>query len=342
MDGSTGADFSVTTSAAASPDGLADYSRRDRVWDVHRSQAQDVEAIYASAGRYERYAQRMHQCSGELRFGRQVDPETGEIGLRLREAHFCRVRHCPVCQWRRSLLWLARFYDALPAVEAAHPGARWIFLTITVRNCDTADLRATLTAMNKAWGNLTRRAEFAQVLGWVRTTEVTRGKDGSAHPHFHTLMLVSPSMLSGAHYVKQERWVQLWRECAKLDYLPYVDVRGVKNRDKAKGEVLDPAAAVRKAAAETLKYAVKPGDMVADPAWFLAMTEQVHKLRFVATGGVLKDVLRVDDESQEDLVAGDSEGKGEDDAARLAFTWRGTERKYRRYPKRDVAPRLAG
>ncbi|WP_170869787.1 protein rep, partial [Shigella sonnei] len=25
--------------------------------------------------------------------------------LRLREAHFCRVRHCPVCQWRRSLMW---------------------------------------------------------------------------------------------------------------------------------------------------------------------------------------------------------------------------------------------
>ncbi|MDI5829464.1 protein rep, partial [Salmonella enterica subsp. enterica serovar Kentucky] len=42
--------------------------------------------------------------------------------------------------------------------------------------------------------------------------EVTRGRDGSAHPHFHTLMMVPPSMLSGRDYVKQYRWVELWRD----------------------------------------------------------------------------------------------------------------------------------
>ncbi|MDI4746156.1 protein rep, partial [Salmonella enterica subsp. enterica serovar Kentucky] len=38
------------------------------------------------------------------------------------------------------------------------------------------------------------RKEFKPVQGWIRTTEVTRGRDGSAHPHFHTLMMVPPSM----------------------------------------------------------------------------------------------------------------------------------------------------
>ncbi|MDI5568725.1 protein rep, partial [Salmonella enterica subsp. enterica serovar Kentucky] len=40
------------------------------------------------------------------------------------------------------------------------------------------------------------RKEFKPVQGWIRTTEVTRGRDGSAHPHFHTLMMVPPSMFT--------------------------------------------------------------------------------------------------------------------------------------------------
>ncbi|MCZ5213731.1 protein rep, partial [Escherichia coli] len=60
------------------------------------------------------------------------------------------------------------------------------------------------------------RKEFLPVQGWIRTTEVTRGSDGSAHPHFHTLMMVPPSMLSGDGYVKHARWVELWREWQKI------------------------------------------------------------------------------------------------------------------------------
>lgn len=211
-------------------DGLADYSSRDKPWDVHRAQADDVQAIYATVEEFERYAGRIAKCSGVLRFAQAVDPETGEIGLRLREAHFCRVRHCPVCQWRRSLMWLARFYAALPEVQAQYPKARWLFLTLTVRNCPISDLRETLRGMNAAWQRLIQRKEFRHVYGWLRTTEVTRGRDGSAHPHFHCLMLVPASMVAGKLYVKHERWVELWQQAARLDYAPVVDIRTVKDK----------------------------------------------------------------------------------------------------------------
>ena len=211
-------------------DGLADYSSRDKPWDVHRAQAGDVQAIYATVEDFERYAQRIDQCSGILSYGWHPDPETGEVLLRLREAHFCRVRHCPVCQWRRSLMWQARFYQSLPAIQEAHPKARWLFLTLTVRNCPVGQLGETLTAMNAGWQRLKDRKDFKPVTGWVRTTEVTRGRDGSAHPHFHALLMVPPSMLSGVNYVKQARWVELWQESMRLDYTPVVDVRTVKSK----------------------------------------------------------------------------------------------------------------
>ncbi|KEM81862.1 replication family protein, partial [Escherichia coli 7-233-03_S3_C1] len=39
---------------------------------------------------------------------------------------------------------------------------------------------------------------------------------------------------------------------------------------------------------ETLKYSVKPEDMANDPEWFLELTRQLHKRRFISTGGALK------------------------------------------------------
>ena len=329
--------FSGKTDEHKASDGLADYSSRDKPWDVHRAQAEDVQAIYATVEDFERYAQRIDQCSGVLRFGWHPDPDTGEVLLRLREAHFCRVRHCPVCQWRRSLMWQARFYQSLPAIQQAHPKARWLFLTLTVRNCPVGQLGETLTAMNAAWQRLIKRKEFRPVLGWVRTTEVTRGRDGSAHPHFHALLMVPPSMLSGVNYVKQARWVELWQEAMRLDYAPVVDVRAVKSKAPKEGqtEAEAAAAALQNAVAETLKYSVKPSDMTDDPAWFLEMTKQVHKRRFVATGGALKDVLRVEEETDEDLTLADGPAPIGDDGSRLAFNWRTDERRYRRYPKAD-------
>ncbi|MER3250406.1 protein rep, partial [Salmonella enterica] len=89
------------------------------------------------------------------------------------------------------------------------------------------------------------------------------------------------------------------------------------------------------AVAETLKYSVKPDDMAADPAWFLELTRQVHKRRFIATGGALKDVLKLDQETNEDLVIADDMADGTDDGQRLAFIWNGEGKHYRRCPEKD-------
>lgn len=312
-------------------DALAAYSPKDWVWDLHRAQAQAVQAIYAAVETLEQYALRINHCSGILYFA-PLASDDGSVRLRLREALFCRVRHCPVCQWRRTLMWLARFYEALPKIQESYPNARWLFLTLTVRNCPVHDLRKTLQAMNQAWHRLTKRKEF-KVLGWIRTTEVTRGKDGSAHPHFHVLLMVSPSWFSGKNYVTQSRWTELWKECARLDYTPIVDIRAVRN--KFRGGEDDPLAGLCKAAAETLKYAVKPSDMTEDPEWFIGVTHQVHQLRFVATGGALKDALRVDEESNEDLILADQPGEQRDNGIRLAFSWKPVELRYRRFPLAD-------
>lgn len=311
---------------------LTDYSKRDAPWDVHRSQAQDVMGIYENVKDFERLAERISSCSGVLRFGMVTDPASGELQLKLREAQFCRVRNCPVCQWRRSMMWQARFYQAMPRIEQEHPKARWLFLTLTVPNCPVNELRSTLQGMNKAWQRLIKRKEFKPVLGFIRTTEVTpeKSRQDYAHPHFHALLLVPSSWFGGNQYVKHSRWLELWRECMRDDSIMSVDIRSVKSRNKD-----DPKSGLQRAASETLKYSVKPDDMINNPDWFLTMTKQVHQLRFMSTGGVLKDVLRQESETDQDLVVGDDVSECSDDGARLAFSYRPSDRRYRRFARGD-------
>jgi len=75
---------------------------------------------------------------------------------------------------------------------------------------------------------------------------------------------------------------------------------------------------------------VAPDDLM-DREWLIELTKQVHHLRFIASGGVLKDVLRETEESDADLMLLDNESDGSDQEM-LYFDWR---RVLRRYVKRQ-------
>lgn len=311
---------------------LSFLSKGDTSWDKNRSFSEDVANIYTGTGEhsFDRLAQRIDDCSQFLTFNWQDNPITGETALKLANTQFCRVRHCPVCQWRRSLMWKARFYEALPPLQAKYPTHRFIFLTLTVRNVEITGLRAQLQEMNKAWRKLVQRKAFkASVAGFVRTTEITRNRStNGAHPHYHAMLIVDPSYFGGRNYINQKTWVQMWQECLSVDYTPVVDVRVVKAKKGSEKDGLSHAVA------ETLKYAVKPSDLVDNGPWLLELTKQVHKLRFIASGGLLKDALKEDEESNEDLIKTgleEEEAQAEEEPDQIVFNWLPSRRQYLKY-----------
>lgn len=303
----SGSDSSNSTPA------LSDLSPRDKPWDKHRSYADRVESLYAGS-EFSDYASRIHFCSEFLKFGLVSDDET--LKLKLRAARFCRVRHCPVCQWRRSLMWKAKAYKVLPKIVDSYPKHRWLFLTLTVKNIPITELRAALTEMNRGFQRLSQLKAFPAA-GWLRSTEVTRGRDGKAHPHFHCLLMVSPGYFSGKNYIKQAQWVELWRKSMRLDYNPVIDVQAVKQG----GQPMELIP-------ELLKYCTKESDLVADREWFLELTRQIKKMRSIATGGVLKGYLKELEQEPEDLIGESDIPEGQDETS-LYFGWRRKESKYR-------------
>ena len=68
--------------------------------------------------------------------------------------------------------------------------------------------------------------------------------------------------------------------------------------------------------------------MVADRGWFLELTRQMHKMRSIATGGVLKEYLRELEEEPEDLIGKDEEVDSMDEAS-LYFGWKRRDQRYR-------------
>jgi hypothetical protein len=140
-------------------------------------------------------------------------------------------------------------------------------------------------------------------------------------------MLVPPSYF-GKAYIKQENWRSLWQRSMRLEYLPVVNVKAVKPKvDKLTGYQDD----IGQAIVETVKYSVKESDLVADENWLVELTSQLHKTRAISIGGVLKSILK-DEQEDDDLIHIDETDKEivEDDALKLYFGWREALKRYKK------------
>lgn len=318
---------------------LSDYSKKDSKWDVHRANAQSVGDLYDQNPAFKREGDRMYACSNLLEF-RQIsddifDANTGKPSIRLFRAHFCKVRNCPVCSWRKMLRNMARFQECLPEVLAEYPRAQFLFLTLTFKNPEMDNLRTSILNANTAFKRLIQRKDWPGK-GYVKSVEITLGKDGNPHPHFHVLILVNSSYFKGGNYLSQAAWTEMWQDALRVDYVPIVNVkkvRAISEKSKALGEIDGERAALNAAILETFKYQIKPGDMIDNPDFLYGITKQLHKMRFFATGGVLKDCMK-EEVSTDEMINTGTEDKEEkvnpEEQKKVSFLWRKTELKYRK------------
>ena len=332
---------------------LSDISKKDAEWDTRKAQLEIVSEMFLAAG-FEKYALRTRLCSGCLLFAKVLCARTLMTRIKLIEVKYCDCRNCTLCQWRRALFWMHRYFESLPNLCGSYPSARFLFVTLTVPNCNIQDLRDTIKLMNSGWKRFIQRKELSYFHGWIRTTEVTKGKDGPlrAHPHFHVLILAKPSYF-GKYYLNHARWLSLWQESMRDSSITQVDIRTPKNLRKEKGHVEEDVVDDgpnelsnqllndgRYVGSYVLKYAVKPADLVGlgpddseSVEWFREYTRQVHNLRFVATGGVFKKLFSKTVSKNEMITLEDENSDKEPDiilSDGVLFNWSVKEKRYKR------------
>lgn len=351
----------------------------EKPWKKHRLESELLVMYYEqlaiddpeNAARWLAKAERVSRCACWTEF--QKLPEGG---LHLHDAAFCRVRLCPMCQWRRSLKLGQQARAVIAAANAAKTsrdgcGYGWVMLTLTVRNVPGSDLEHTLDHLHTALNRMQHSQKWKDaVQGWMRATEVTRNYNsrskwyGSYHPHLHLLLCVNRRYFKSAAYISKDGWQKLWQHYADTDYPPEVEVHAI--RDKATGQLAqdiknDGKASIAGAIAETSKYIAKPAAYLApeDSAGSLDAVKVLdiatESRRLTAWGGVLKDTarrLKLDDVETGDLVHIDAEDSGDpaaDAAAEyISYAWSVGARDYLRMgarmgatPEREKAAKAA-
>lgn len=284
-------------------------SGKERPWAEYKMSNSYLAIAYDEVD--EAKAKRLRDCASWLEFVRT------EGVLKLHNANFCRVRLCPICAWRRSL---KTFGQVFKIVSVAQENYAFIFLTLTVKNCEPDELSETLDMLSKSWDRFIKYRDIKNaVKGYYRATEVTHNvTENTFHPHFHCLLAVNKSYFSGRTYLKQSVWRELWKKAARLDYDPQVDVRRVKS-DKVEG-----------VCAEVAKYAVKVKDVICFDDWDLTvytvrvLDKAFNKRRFIAFGGVFKEIhkqLNLDDVENGDFIHEDDSDLSALSEDKVLYAW---------------------
>lgn len=290
----------------------------DRLQAVHDTVDLD-DRRYTLTGKH---LKAVHECGNFLEYNLWSD------GVKkLHRANFCKERLCPMCAWRLSLKNMSNLSKILSLAVKRQPKAKFVFLTLTEKNCDLDDLHSVMVEQSKALKRLSKYKAFTQsVLGFVRTTEITVNRQTMTfHPHIHLLLMVKSSYFSKS-YIKKGEWIKMWRKARQLNYGPSVAV------ERVKPSVKDPSLVA--AAKEVAKYQVKPAGYLTDN--FDEDVEIIDKLRdgifhsrLLSYGGLLGDCRHdlgiVEKVEDQDLVHADEEvdeEHPEDEAiAQLVYTW---------------------
>ena len=307
---------------------LEDVSRtgRKRPWKEHKMGSMQLAELFRAAEKYghslpETRLRDLEECADVLWFLQDAEGKR-----RLKSANFCRVRVCPMCNWRRSLKLFSQV-SAITDAILAEKKARFIFVTLTVQNVRGDVLRETIDELNRAFKYIVDKHQtFApakklkeNLLGYMKAEEITYNADrDDFHPHIHAIIEVRPSYFRGDEYIKQKDWTALWRAALGVDYDPLVDVRNIKG-------------GTAKAVAEVAKYPVKMDNIlkIADKDKAAKALTQLYsaifKRRLVTFGGDFREYRRrldLDDVETGDLTHVEAESKTFNAVAQVLFKWR--------------------
>ena len=295
---------------------LQDFSTtgKERPWKLHKRENLRLVEIYKMTKE-----KKLNLISDSRLFDLEHCADTllfmqnAEGKKKLKSANFCRLRLCPMCQWRRSLKMFGQVQMITDKILERDKSTRFLFATFTVKNVDAENLETCINILNNKFLYLvSKNKTFApakklkqNLLGYLKAVEVTYNtKDKTYHPHLHVIFAVRNTFFSSSkYYMSKKEWINLWQQALGVNYKPQTDIRAIKTN-------------TGKAIAEVAKYPVKTAPILSlndDEAVEVlkTLTLSLNKKRFVSYGGIFKTIkqeLKLQDvETDKDLVNTDIE-----------------------------------
>lgn len=243
--------------------------------------------------KHKRLAARIAECSNRLEF---VQDENDHLVLA--NGFSCGARQCPLCQASNARKSYAILAGIIERHANLYPRSLPCMLTLTVKNVPAEQLGGTLSQMNAAFAKMRRMKAFKRaVIGWRRSTEVTRNADSdSYHPHFHCLLMMADGYWQSGNYLQKDQWQEMWQKTLGHP-LAIVDIRR-KGRDRNGFIELSGDDGLQ----EFAKYLVKPQEVYieTETGWqvdapvLAALHDGLKSRRLCDYGGTLRKIPRPD------------------------------------------------
>ena len=287
---------------------------KERPWKKHKINSLKLHGLYEKALIKdndlitESRMKNLEECGNNLLFSINEKNEK-----KIKSAYFCRLRTCPMCNWRKSLKMFGQTNKIANKILEQNSSTRFLFVTFTVKNCPAEKLEETINHMNQGFKSLTDKSKKLAItnkfknnmLGYIRAMEVTYNQEKDTyHPHIHCILAVKAQYFTHG-YIKKGDWQYIWGECCKTEYEPIVKVQTIKN-------------STAKAVAEVAKYPVKMDELAnyqdekkAINA-LIVFTKILKGRRLITFGGVFADIkkqLKLNDVETGDLVNIEDEQK---------------------------------
>ena len=279
----------------------------EKPWKKHKINSLKLHGLYEKALIKDNYLitesrmKNLEECGNNLLFSVNDKNEK-----RFKSAYFCRLRTCPMCNWRKSLKMFGHTNKIANKILEQNSSTRFLFVTFTVKNCPADKLSQTIDMMNMGFKRLTNKSKKlaitnkfkSNMLGYIRAMEVTYNQEKDTyHPHIHCIFAVKAQYFTKG-YIKKSDWQYIWGECCNTEYEPIVKAQSIKN-------------STSKAVAEVAKYPVKMDEIAnyqdkkkAIKA-LIVFTKILKGRRLITLGGVFTEArkqLKLDDVETGDLV----------------------------------------
>lgn len=293
---------------------------KERDWRGRKILSLKLADIFKELQYKKTFVERVISCGDTLQFIQNQDGN-----LKLYQAYFCKNKLCPMCNWRRSMKYSYQTSRIVDEAIKQSPKGRFLFLTLTVKNVEGKALNSTISQLTKSFDRLFKRAKVQRnLLGYLRSVEVTHNEnDNTYHPHIHVLMMVRPSYFqSKKDYITQKEWGEMWSQSLKVDYVPMIDIRTVKETGKG----------LRGAVLETAKYPTKPIKLDVENKQVVDdLYNGLYRKRQLGYGGLFKTIkkqLALDHAENGDLVHTSDDKENISKGTEIVAIWNATKQNY--------------
>jgi len=201
---------------------------------------------------------------------------------KLHKSNNCENRFCPICAYKKARKNALQLSVMIDYIKNEY-NKDFLFLTLTAPNVGALDLDSEIKKYNQSFKKLMERKEVKKVVkGYVRKLEVTYNKKrDDYHPHFHVILAVNKNYFKkSSEYIKQERWLELWRQSTKNPLITQVDIRKIKFKDN------------KKEVSEIAKYSAKDSDYLQDKKVFDVFYKSLSGKRLIVYSGLFKEASK--------------------------------------------------